>query len=128
MNYPFVLSYLKNTFLFWLILCICNKPLMAQVLPGAVDTVRYLPELKGKKIGVVAHQASLIYNSGVRQHLVDVLLEKKIDVKGVFAPEHGFRGTADAGEKIDDSKDPKTQLKIYSLYGKNRKPSSEQLE
>ena len=54
---------------------------MAQVLPGAVDTVRYLPELKGKKIGVVAHQASLIYNSGVRQHLVDVLLEKKIDVK-----------------------------------------------
>ena len=100
---------------------------MAQVLPGAVDTVRYLPELKGKKIGVVAHQASLIYNSGVRQHLVDVLLEKKIDVKGVFAPEHGFRGTADAGEKIDDSKDPKTQLKIYSLYGKNRKPSSEQL-
>ena len=101
---------------------------MAQVLPGAVDTVRYLPELKGKKIGVVAHQASLIYNSGVRQHLVDVLLEKKIDVKGVFAPEHGFRGTADAGEKIDDSKDPKTQLKIYSLYGKNRKPSSEQLE
>ena len=77
MNYPFVLSYLKNTFLFWLILCICNKPLMAQVLPGAVDTVRYLPELKGKKIGVVAHQASLIYNSGVRQHLVDVLLEKK---------------------------------------------------
>lgn len=128
MNYPFVLSYLKNTFLFWLILCICNKPLIAQVLPGAFDTVRYLPELKGKKIGVVAHQASLIYNSGVQQHLVDVLLEKKIDIKGVFAPEHGFRGTADAGEKIDDIKDPKTQLKIYSLYGKNRKPSSEQLE
>lgn len=127
MNYPFELSYLKNTFLFWLMLCICFKPLMAQILPGATDTVRYLPELKGKKIGVVAHQASLIYNSDVQKHLVDVLLEKKIEIKSVFAPEHGFRGTADAGEKIADGKDPQTQLQIISLYGKNRKPSAEQL-
>ena len=60
-------------------------------------------------------------------HLVDYLLEKNINLQGVFAPEHGFRGTADAGEKVENQTDSKTGLPIISLYGKNRKPTKEQL-
>ena len=87
-----------------------------------------MPNLTGKKIGVVAHQASLFSDSYKNQHLVDFLLQNEIDVEKVFAPEHGFRGKADAGEKIKTEKDKKTGLKIISLYGKNRKPSVEQLK
>ena len=129
MKSVFKIHSLKSTFLFWLVLCLLESPLShAQVLPGAANTEIYLPLLKGKKIGVVAHQASLIYTDTQPQHLVDYLLENKVDVRGVFAPEHGFRGTADAGEKITDQKDPKTQLPIFSLYGSNRKPAPSQLE
>lgn len=128
MNYYLDLTLLKNTFLFWLVLCHFALTTTAQIRLGAEDTASYLPELKGKKIGVVAHQASLIFSSGNQKHLVDFLLEHTIKIKGVFAPEHGFRGVADAGEKIEDGKDPLTQLSIYSLYGKNRKPSPDQLE
>ena len=116
MKSVFKIHSLKSTFLFWLVLCLLESPLShAQVLPGAANTEVYLPLLNGKKIGVVAHQASLIYTDTQPQHLVDYLLENKVDVRGVFAPEHGFRGTADAGEKITDQKDPKTQLPIFSF-------------
>ena len=128
MNFHLNFNHLKNTFLFWLALSLYSLPNMAQILTGAEDTEGYLSELKDKKIGVVAHQSSLIFTSHKQKHLVDLLLENKIDIKCVFAPEHGFRGIADAGEKIDDSKDPLTHLPIYSLYGKNRKPSQEQLK
>ena len=128
MNFHLNFNHLKNTFLFWLALSLYSLPNMAQILTGAEDTEGYLFELKHKKIGVVAHQSSLIFTSHKQKHLVDLLLENKIDIKCVFAPEHGFRGIADAGEKIDDSKDPLTHLPIYSLYGKNRKPSQEQLK
>jgi uncharacterized protein YbbC (DUF1343 family) len=83
---------------------------------------------KNKSIGVVAHQASLVTPDEDTLHLVDFMLKKELHLKRVFAPEHGFRGTADAGEKIDDQKDPKTQLPIVSLYGNNRKPTQEQLQ
>ena len=128
MNRVLNFTFLKNTFLFWLSLgLLWSQFLSAQVLPGASDTKSYLPLIKGKKIGIVAHQASLIFNAKDPKHLVDLLLEKNIEIKAVFAPEHGFRGTADAGEKIESGKDPKTQLPIYSLYGKNRKPEASQL-
>ena len=55
---------IKNTFLFWLVFCIYSLPMASQILPGADNTTSYLPELKGKKIGVVAHQASLVISSG----------------------------------------------------------------
>ena len=128
MNFHLNFNHLKNTFLFWLVLSLYSLPNMAQILTGAEDTEGYLSELKDKKIGVVAHQSSLIFTSHKQKHLVDLLLENKIDIKCVFAPEHGFRGIADAGEMIDDGKDPLTHLPIYSLYGKNRKPSQEQLK
>tara|TARA_A100001015_G_scaffold85491_1_gene95018 strand:+ start:246 stop:1427 length:1182 start_codon:yes stop_codon:yes gene_type:complete len=128
MNFYLNFNHLKNTFLFWLVLSLYSLPNRAQIKTGAEDTEGYLFEIKGKKIGVVAHQSSLIFTSNKQKHLVDLLLENKIDIKCVFAPEHGFRGIADAGERIDDDKDPLTHLPIYSLYGKNRKPSQEQLK
>jgi uncharacterized protein YbbC (DUF1343 family) len=82
-----------------------------------------LDSLKGKRIAVVANQTSVLNNV----HLVDTLLALKIEVVKVFAPEHGFRGQADAGEKINHSVDEKTGLPLVSLYGNNKKPSVEQL-
>lgn len=82
-----------------------------------------LDSLKGKRIAVVANQTSVIN----KQHLVDTLLALKLNVVKVFAPEHGFRGEADAGEKINHSVDTKTGLPLVSLYGNNKKPSVEQL-
>ncbi|MCF6295029.1 MAG: DUF1343 domain-containing protein [Flavobacteriaceae bacterium] len=105
------------------------------VIVGANQTENYLLLLSGKKVGIVANQTSVIFKDGRQKtgdgsftHLVDSLLSLDIDVKKVFAPEHGFRGTADAGEKVKDGIDTKTGLPIISLYGKNRKPSTEQLE
>jgi uncharacterized protein YbbC (DUF1343 family) len=120
---------LKNTFLFWLVsACMTSLSCQSQVLPGAENTKQYIKLLNGKNIGVVAHQASLISTSDKNIHLVDALLNEKINVEKVFAPEHGFRGTADAGEKIENQIDTTTKLPIISLYGKNRKPTNEQLE
>jgi len=94
----------------------------------------YLPLLKDKKIGIVGNQSSVIFlskesNSEAAKftHLVDSLLALDIKVVRVFAPEHGFRGTADAGEAIKDGKDSKTGLPIISLYGDNKKPKPEQI-
>ncbi|TDO96575.1 exo-beta-N-acetylmuramidase NamZ domain-containing protein [Flavobacterium sp. 245] len=91
---------------------------------GADNYEKYLPLLKDKKIGIVTNQTGILSN---KTHLVDFLLEKKVAVQTIFAPEHGFRGTADAGEHVVDGKDPKTGLSIISLYGDNKKPKPEQL-
>ena len=90
---------------------------------GAERTEIYLSLLEGKSVGIVANQTSTIGKT----HLVDSLVALGINVKTVFAPEHGFRGNASAGEKISDSKDPKTGLPIVSLYGGNYKPKPEVL-
>jgi len=90
-----------------------------QISVGAEQTDQYLLRLKGKKIALVVNQTSNVFD----QHLVDVLLQKKIDIKMIFAPEHGFRGNRDAGEKFDSSVDTKTGIPLVSLYGKKRKPS-----
>ncbi|WP_179319351.1 exo-beta-N-acetylmuramidase NamZ family protein [Winogradskyella helgolandensis] len=100
-----------------------DKPIV-----GANRTALYLPLLKGKRVGVVANQTSVVFNEDSHTHLVDSLLSLNIDVKRVFAPEHGFRGTADAGELVKDGLDTKTGLPIISLYGKNKKPSAAQLK
>ena len=119
----------KNTFLFWLLCFVCSSSIgQIKILPGAVDQESYIPILNGKKIGVVAHQASLIPKNNGTQHLVDFLIDNKINIHSIFAPEHGFRGNADAGEKINDNKDSITGLQIISLYGKNKKPTTEQLK
>ena len=91
---------------------------------GAERTNIYLQLLKNKKIAIVGNQTSMIANT----HLVDSLLSLKVNVVKVFSPEHGFRGKADAGAKIEDERDEKTGLPIISLYGKNKKPTTEQLK
>ncbi|MBO6881203.1 DUF1343 domain-containing protein [Winogradskyella sp.] len=111
------------------------------IVVGADQTEQYLPLLKGKRVGVVANQTSVIFkeiatsrkknetrNDSSFVHLVDSLLDLDINIKKVFSPEHGFRGTADAGEKVKDGMDTKTGLPIFSLHGKHKKPTKEQLE
>lgn len=95
-----------------------------EIKTGADNFEKYLPLLKDKKVGIVTNQTGILSN---KKHLVDFLLDKKINIKTIFAPEHGFRGTADAGEHVVDGKDSKTGLSIVSLYGENRKPKKEQL-
>ncbi len=96
-----------------------------EIVTGADNFKAYLPLLKNKKVGIVTNQTGILTN---KKHLVDFLVEKKIKIKTIFAPEHGFRGTADAGEHVSDDIDQKTGLPIVSLYGKNQKPKPEQLE
>lgn len=92
---------------------------------GAENYEVYLPLLGNKRIGIVTNPTGIVEN---KKHLVDFLLENKVDLQKIYAPEHGFRGTADAGEVIKDGKDIKTNLPIISLYGNNKKPKPEQLE
>lgn len=97
------------------------------IMVAANNTAVYVPLLQGKKIAVVANQTSVIFKQDGHTHLVDSLLSLGIDIKKVFAPEHGFRGDVDAGEKVLDGTDGKTGLPLISLYGKNKKPSQAQL-
>lgn len=106
-----------------------------KIIVGANRTEAYLPILKGKSVGVVANQTSVIFKNNDSfspkegaVHLVDSLLSLGVEVQKVFAPEHGFRGDVDAGEHVKDGKDTKTGLPLISLYGKNKKPSAEQLK
>lgn len=95
-----------------------------KIKTGADNYEKYLPLLQNKKVGIVTNQTGILTN---KIHLVDFLLEKKIAIQTIFAPEHGFRGTADAGEHVVDGKDAKTGLSIISLYGDNKKPKAIQL-
>ncbi len=95
----------------------------AQIEVGGEQLDEYLPLLAGKNVGMVVNHTSMLGET----HLVDLLLKKGVKIKSVFAPEHGFRGLASAGDEIADEKDPKTGLPLVSLYGKNRKPTPEQL-
>ena len=95
----------------------------SQIKVAAERTNSYIPLLKQQKIAVVGNQSSRIGNT----HLVDSLITLGIDIAKVFSPEHGFRGIADAGAKIEDGIDVKTGIPIVSLYGKNKKPYAEQL-
>jgi uncharacterized protein YbbC (DUF1343 family) len=94
------------------------------IITGAEQVTRYLPMLKDKSVGLVVNQTSQIAN----QHLVDVLIANNVNVQAIFAPEHGFRGEHDAGEKFSSSVDVKTGIPLISIYGKNRKPSAEVME
>ncbi len=114
-----------------------NTNIDLKISVGANQTQQYLALLKNKNIGVVANQTSVIFKKKEHKkksieksnytHLVDSLLSLNINIKKVFAPEHGFRGKADAGEYIANGKDTKTGIDIISIYGKNKKPFPKQL-
>ncbi|CAA7196557.1 exo-beta-N-acetylmuramidase NamZ family protein [Chryseobacterium potabilaquae] len=92
---------------------------------GADQPELYLPLLKDKVIGVVTNQTGLMND---RTYLVDFLVKNNIKIQTIFAPEHGFRGDADAGEKVKNGIDVKTGIPIVSLYGNNKKPTAAQLK
>jgi len=96
----------------------------AEIITGAEQTEIYLSLLDDKKIGIVANQTTMIGQT----HLVDSLLNLGVFVLKVFGPEHGFRGFAGAGERVEDERDIITGLPVISLYGRNRKPSAKDLE
>jgi len=127
------LNFIKNTvLLFVFTLLSCRNQSNSQVQPpvviGAQQTEHYLPILKNKNIGIVANQTTVIFKEEGHTHLVDSLLSLNIAVKKVFAPEHGFRGTADAGEYVKDGVDSGSGVPIVSLYGANKKPNAKILE
>lgn len=117
------LSTLKSLFL--TVILLTSNALSAQSLTvGAAHLDTLLPFLQGKTVGLVVNHSSMIGTV----HLVDTLLTRKVNIKRIFAPEHGFRGEASAGAKIADGLDPRTRLPITSLYGKKRKPGPEDFE
>ena len=143
----------KNTYFFWVFILVFGFISCKEKLPSpntelaemsaitelmnekSIQKIRiaqpvdYLETLQNKKVAIVANQTSVVENSnGEYTHLVDTLLSLNVSVVKVFSPEHGFRGKADAGEAVADSKDVNTGLPIFSLHGKNRKPSKEQLQ
>jgi uncharacterized protein YbbC (DUF1343 family) len=95
-----------------------------KILAGAERMHTYLPLLKGKKVGIFANQTSMVGNT----HLVDTLKKSGVDIRVIFGPEHGFRGTADAGEKIGNYTDQQTGIPVISLYGSKRRPSFEDVK
>lgn len=93
-----------------------------KVITGADQVSSYLPLLKGKRVGLMGNQTSIVGDN--KEHLVDVLLREGIDLRFAFAPEHGFRGDIERGEKVSNEYDEKTGLPLYSLYGGNEKQDS----
>ncbi|MGD9930614.1 MAG: exo-beta-N-acetylmuramidase NamZ domain-containing protein [Mangrovibacterium sp.] len=111
--------------LFIVLLVFGWKGCLAQELTcGANQPEQYLPLLTGKKVGLVVNHTSRVGD----QHLLDFLLNEKVDVQKIFCPEHGFRGDADAGEMINDQTDAATGLPVISLYGDNKKPTPAQFQ
>jgi len=106
------------------ILCFINTFGQARIIPGAERMEVYLPMLKGRSVAVFANQTSMIGKT----NLVDTLVKRGIKVIKIFGPEHGFRGTADAGEKVANYVDKQTGISVISLYGTHNKPTTADLE
>lgn len=87
------------------------------VVVGAAQVDQYVPLLKGKKIGLFSNHTGMVGD----RHTLDIMIENGLDVEVIYSPEHGFRGTADAGEQVSSSVDKKTGIRIESLYGSNKK-------
>lgn len=103
--------------------CCRGSNTATKVVTGAEQLSEYLPDIENRKVGLIVNQTSIVDGS----HLVDLLLSKGIQVKKIFTPEHGFRGDVEAGDSVNNSIDKKTGIPIISLYGKNKKPTKENL-
>lgn len=95
-----------------------------RIIPGAEQPQYYLDILKDKRVGLVVNQTSMVGD----KHLLDFLLDKKVNVKKIFAPEHGFRGNIDRGDHVKSDTDKTTGIPIISMFGKNKRPTDEQLK
>lgn len=107
-----------------------NALCYAKVTTGAESMSVYLPLLKGKRVGLVVNQTAVVTrpSDGALIPLPDTLLSRGVNVRCIMAPEHGYKGTAEAGAHITNGKDATTGLTIYSLYGNNKKPKAEWLK
>lgn len=114
----------KTIALALLLLSLGTQAQTTSIITGAARTTEYLPLLKGKRVALLVNQTAIIGNT----HLVDSLLKLKVNITKIFSPEHGFRGNADAGEKVGNSRDEATGLPIVSLYGKHRKADAADLK
>lgn len=115
---------LRNYKLILGLFLVLSQMAYGQVIPGAYHTEQYVHLVKGKQVALVVNHTSMIG----RTHLADSLLARGVQIKRIFAPEHGFRGTADAGAQIDNEVDLKTGLALVSLYGKHKKPTPSDLK
>lgn len=113
----------KAALFLWLFIGIACKG-QAQLLTGADQTSVWKPLVTGKKLGLVVNHTAMTPNG----HLLDVLLKEKQQVQAVFAPEHGFRGEAEAGAKIENGRDQRTGVSVISLYGNKKKPQAADLK
>ncbi len=136
-------STVKNTLLFLVTLLIYSvnsysfssvvpviSPSSTTIVVGAENTTAYFDLLQNKRVGILTNQTGVVRQDLTKNNYtstVDFLLQHNINLLKIYAPEHGFRGTADAGELIKDGKDTQTGLPIISLYGNSKKPSKEQL-
>jgi len=114
----------KIAFVFLLVITSFIGFTQKRIIPGAERMDQYLSLLKGKNVALFANQTSTVGNS----LLVDTLLKRGIKVVRIFGPEHGFRGTADAGEKVGNAIDKETGIEVVSLYGQHNKPTAEDLK
>lgn len=118
---------MRNSILITTILFFAVQLLVAEPVQTGADMLLHDYQLlRGKRVGLVVNQTSVMSNG--KTHLVDTLQSKGIEITLLFAPEHGFRGAADAGEELTNDIDPVSKLPIISLYGKHKKPSKEQLQ
>ncbi len=101
-----------------------KKKTPQKITVGAERSEIYLPLLEGKKVGLVVNQSSMVDSV----HLINYLVRKGVDVKGIYAPEHGYKGNVERGKHVDGEIDAETGIPVYSLYGKNHKPSPEILK
>ena len=123
----------KTIFLLVYAICAVVTASAQEVLVGMTDTTAYFPWLKGKRVAVLANQTSVAElpdapgaDATGRVHLADLLHDREFDVVAIFSPEHGFRGSADAGEHVKSSVDERTGIPIRSLYdGNTKRPSDE---
>lgn len=115
-----------NKLILIVIICALSTKIFSQdkIIVGAERVDKYINLIKDKKIGIVANHTSMIKN----RHLLDSLISLGVNIKYIFAPEHGFRGTANEGENIKDGIDTKTGVKIISLHGSTKAPSQEILK
>ena len=103
----------------------CDTPASGEIIVGAACTSEYVPLLKGKKVALLSNHTGVVGD----KHVLDIMLEKGVDVTTIFSPEHGFRGNADAGEHVKSSVDEKSGIPIASLYdGNSKKPAKKVMD
>ena len=114
----------RSVFFVMFLMITCNLFAEKKVIVGAERCSEYLPKLKDKVVGIVTNHTGMIGNT----HIVDSLTALGINIKSVFAPEHGFRGNADAGENVSNYRDSKTGINVISIYGANKRPKDEYIK